>query len=363
MKGQEAPRQPDKLLLPFLRATDETESQRHLEELIDRHAKPVIERIIQRKLGAFPPRAGSRSQGQDERDAEDVHAEAVAELLTQLRLFKTDPEGEAIANFGAYVTVTTYHVFDRHLRQKYPQRSRLKSQLRYLMTHQQRFALREMGGERLCGLAAWRERDWACSHTGRLQQLRNNPQGFVQTALPRENVRRIPLADLLTALFHRLGCPVELDDLVNIVADLRGVEDQITQTERDEEAAADLESMADARADVAAEVVQRTYVQQLWAEVRQLPPLQAAALLLNLRDAEGRGMIALLPLTGTADRCQIGETLALSAEQLAALWNNLPLEDAAIAQMLGVTRQQVINLRRVARERLARRMKGFDREA
>ena len=44
----------------------------------------------------------------------------------------------------------------------------------------------------------------------------------------------------------------------------------------------------------------------------------------------------------------------------AALWNDLPLEDTAISGLLGVTRQQVINLRKVARERLVRRIKAFE---
>ncbi len=43
--------------------------------------------------------------------------------------------------------------------------------------------------------------------------------------------------------------------------------------------------------------------------------------------------------------------------ELATLWQELPLEDARIAVILDVTRQQVINLRRTARERLQCRMR------
>jgi len=46
----------------------------------------------------------------------------------------------------------------------------------------------------------------------------------------------------------------------------------------------------------------------------------------------------------------------MTIEALAELWNSLPLDDHAIAARLGITRQQVINLRRAARERLARRL-------
>jgi hypothetical protein len=51
--------------------------------------------------------------------------------------------------------------------------------------------------------------------------------------------------------------------------------------------------------------------------------------------------------------------LELTGEKFAAIWNELPLEDARIAELLGLTRQQVINARKSGRERLARRLKGF----
>jgi len=49
----------------------------------------------------------------------------------------------------------------------------------------------------------------------------------------------------------------------------------------------------------------------------------------------------------------------MSAESFAEVWNDLPLEDARIAELLGLTRQQVINARKSGRERLARRLRGF----
>ena len=51
--------------------------------------------------------------------------------------------------------------------------------------------------------------------------------------------------------------------------------------------------------------------------------------------------------------------LEIGVEDFAAVWNDLPLEDMRIAELLGLTRQQVINSRKSGRERLARRLKGF----
>ena len=93
--------------------------------------------------------------------------------------------------------------------------------------------------------------------------------------------------------------------------------------------------------------------------MRQLPRQQRVALLLNLRDTEGRGCIALFPALGIATFRCLAEVIETNAEGLAEMWNETPLGDAKIAELLRLTRQQVINARRSARKRLARRLKGF----
>ena len=101
---------------------------------------------------------------------------------------------------------------------------------------------------------------------------------------------------------------------------------------------------------------QRLYLQSVWTEVCRLPVLQRAALLLNLRDTQGGSAIFFIPHLRIATKKQISEMLELTEEEFGALWNDLPLDDLRIAQRLGITRQQVINLRKTARERLARRI-------
>jgi hypothetical protein len=82
-------------------------------------------------------------------------------------------------------------------------------------------------------------------------------------------------------------------------------------------------------------------------------------LLLNLRGPDGRDVVGLLPATGVASLRDMAQALEMTVEELAELWNDLPLEDRRIALRLGITRQQVINLRASARRRLARRVKGL----
>src|SRR5258708_5400631 len=94
----------------------------------------------------------------------------------------------------------------------------------------------------------------------------------------------------------------------------------------------------------------------LWDEIAQLPRNQRAALLLNLRDSESLDALALLSLSGVATTSQIADAIGIGVDQLMSLWKSLPLEDRVIGELLNVTRQQVINLRKSARERLRRRV-------
>lgn len=141
------------LLLAYLQATDESESQHLAAQLISEYAEPVIAGVLRYKLGVAlhsAARSGSPEQ------AEDISGEVVLELLTRLRKCKADPEQMAIKDFRSLVAVITYQACAKDLRRKNPQRSRLKNRLRYILTRWQEFALwKDRNDELLCGFAKW----------------------------------------------------------------------------------------------------------------------------------------------------------------------------------------------------------------
>jgi DNA-directed RNA polymerase specialized sigma24 family protein len=342
-------RQFDELLLPFLQASDGAESERRLASLLEEHAAPVVRGVVRNRLRVTLSAGDGREENQD---ALDLGGDIYADLLSELNSLKSNPDGRAIENFRSYVAAVAYNACHRHLRRKYPQRHSLKTRLRYLLTHHSGFALWDSDEDtHLCGPAPWR---------GRPAPANTSAQDLSARARERlggADAQRLQLAELLPSVFGAAGGPVELDELVNAVADLQGVSGQKAREDSDESKA--LEQMSDARAPADEELERRLYLARLWDEVCELPVNQRAALLLNLTDAQGRDLIALLPYTGVASVRRIAEALGMPAAEFAALWNELPLEDAAIAARLGVTRQQVINLRKSARARLGRRMKDF----
>ena len=103
----------------------------------------------------------------------------------------------------------------------------------------------------------------------------------------------------------------------------------------------------------------REELASLWNEILLLPLPQRSALLLNLRGGGSGSAIALLVLLGVTTFDALAAALAMTGEELAAIWRELPMDDLTIAGRLGVTRQQVINFRQSARKRLDRR-RGSD---
>jgi hypothetical protein len=215
-----------------------------------------------------------------------------------------------------------------------------------LLNTEKRFAIWDFGAaEWMCGLAKWQ--------AGRIPPAS-------QDALNRwrETLADVPRgrsghpADLLAGIFDRFGGPIEFDELVGIVSQIWGVDDPPAAPET---AARHLESRD---ADPAGRMELRQWMKDLWEQICELPQGQRAALLLNLRCGTAGPAVALIPLTGVAGIREVAAALGFPQEEFARIWNTLPLDDLAIAERLGVTRQKVINLRKSARERLIRRMGG-----
>ena len=82
------------------------------------------------------------------------------------------------------------------------------------------------------------------------------------------------------------------------------------------------------------------------------------ALLLNLRGDDGFPALELFFFSGVVTLPTLARALDLSRDDFVRLLPHLPLDDATIGTMLGKTVQQVINLRKSARDRLRRRMKA-----
>lgn len=335
----------DVLLLPFLQASDQSLAERLLAELIREHADPIIAKILKTKLRV----SLNGSQGnQQNQDALEIASDLRATLIADLRAVQDHPTQTSIKSFPDYVAIKTYSACADYFREKNPRRWRLKNLLRYQLKQNSRFDLWKAEDNRwYAGLSESRE---ATALSKPLPSSRT-----ILELYPTKPAQDISPAELFHTVFEKVGHPIEFERLVALAAEVWSITDipleSVDNPDRETE-----KEPAGGTPGVDLLLEQRLYLAHLWVEVCRLPVLQRVALLLNLRDAQGGSAIFFIPHLGIASQKQIADLLDLPEQEFSTIWNELPLDDSRIAQMLSITRQQVINLRKTARERLARRM-------
>jgi RNA polymerase sigma factor (sigma-70 family) len=314
------------LLQEFLNAP--ASSPQALETLLFEHAEPLIRRIVGRRLSGSVP----------QQDREDTTGDALLELLGRLESWKKG-DSRAIDDFLAYTSVIARHSCDHYLRSLQPQKYRLRNRIFYLLDTSPDYAEWDSEpGRSVCG--------WA-RQTG--QSAKKMEHGWYHAVPVRAGA---PEAEIVAQIFS-VASPLRVEDLLEATAYLSGLGDETSVEWGDVEAV-----MPSHVPDFEERLDLRRALEQLWTEIRELPVAQRIALLLNLRDEQGNSPLSSFPAMGIASMRQIAVALEIPPEELASMWSRLPLSDLEIAKRLTLERQQIINLRKAARQRLARRGGG-----
>lgn len=346
-------------------------------------AADTVRAVLRRK-------SGMSLRDDDTRPANVEALELVHNVVARLWEREVDAAADVPEDSAAFAATVAHNAWSDLLRQKYPRRTSLKNRLRYFLSHQPKYRVWDsVGGDSVAGLHAWQVTGRAPAEPARLRTW-TGADGRQAGSLPRGSVPSKPMescdaADwdrLLGALFEHAQAPLVLDDLVRVVALLLDLqEDRVESLSGSDEDGdfdpADSETPGPERR---AEI--RAMLRQLWGAVRALRPDYRLAYLLNIPGAgKTRGDIEVFALHGIATMAEIAAAIGLDAaqyrrlfaalplsdadraeaaacgdelEHFALLWRQLPLPDAAIATLLGLEQQQVINRRMLALRELAR---------
>jgi hypothetical protein len=308
----------DPLLHDVLGGATEAAREAAITDLLATHVYWRVDRI----LGARFRRSSLSGDHQD-----DLRAEILLKLVSRLRRLARAPQTSPVHRFTDYVAVVTFNTFDDFVRRAFPERTKLRNRIRYVLRHDERFALWPRGEVLLCGLREWEDQ----------------PGPFRMDSDAMSVLGGDDLGIVLEDLFEQASAPLELEWVVSRLATAQlPSHDRGTFVRTLRAPGEDLENLQS--------------LEHLWSEIRTLPVKQRIALLLSARDTAGESVTRYLPTTGIATIRQIAEVLELEPLRFAELWPELPLEDERIAALLEMTRQQVINLRRSARDRLSRRL-------
>ncbi len=333
-------------------------------------ADPVVRAIVRKKLRVS---LSDRDDRRENQEAQDLVQDVLAELAEAIVA-----RGDKIGDLKSYAAVVAYHACAQHLRDRFPAHTRLKNKLRYFLNHEPGFAVWETShGDLWCGYAGWSGTPQAPAD--RVNALTSDPSpisarlshtGASNAVKSLDSMKAADWRNLVEGILDDLGGPVELDQLMSVASSIFQVKDE----------AAEAAVEPSVRPNLVEKMHQQDLMRRLWLILQDFEHRWLMAFLLNLPGAtkEARGEIEAFETSGAANRQDIGRLLALIQQEyedlghataqwpadpgspedrMSAMWPHLPREDVLIARALRCEKQQVINLRAVAVQKAAKRMK------
>ena len=333
----------DEQLLPYLNCRDNTQTEEHLQRLLEK-AQPIVYRIARSmRVGATQSAVPFNTQ--------DIFGDVCVRLLQSLRTFKNGPHQHPISNFSGLVATTTSSVFADLLRGRDRQRRSLYQKIRRLIAANPKLATwKDNDGSLVCGYAAWRSAKVNAVSVPSQMKL-----DFQSGQLEQGHKRNT--AELILLVLSNVGRPIKFDqfvDLVNIAS--AGVQVQTISIE--DEHYVQSSPLVSYQPDFIASVENQNLLSRLFAEIGTLRVEQRKSLLLNMTDSYGFGIEWFL-FTKIATEEHLAKLLEVSIEQFRKMLNDLPMSDAEIGRDLGLSQSRVMNMRRAVRERLDRRRRDF----
>jgi RNA polymerase sigma factor (sigma-70 family) len=343
----------DQLLLPYLQASDESERQERLDELLSLYAAPVIRNTLRLKLGFYVDQSGASAYNPD---AEDLYQEIMAKIIKALNDLQSESKRSEIERFRDYVFRVAGNACVTFLRTKSPARRRLKDNVRVVLIRHPDLAVWKAEGDYLCGFTVWQQTRKPVSSKREFLLDESKLALFRSTRFSQTDLSQISLPRIIAELFDWVDGPVELNTLVNSLARLLNVKDPF-----DEPIDSEAEILPDPRAGrrslpISTRVEEIQLLRRLWETLNQLPKEQRDAYTFRFHDDDGNDLFSLLIESEIVDFPQLGETFARSVQEIRRLRSRMPMDGASAAAELGVSTSQVHKWRFLAAKRLKKEL-------
>jgi RNA polymerase sigma factor (sigma-70 family) len=345
----------DSTLLAFLQTTDADERERLLSKLILEQAAPSVRQVLRYRLRFY---IGKRGRSHANPDAEDLYHDVIAKLVKILNEVHLRREYVEIKDFRQYAARVAVNACNDYLRSKYPSRTRLKDKVRDTLERHPDFDIwRSEQGESVCGFVAWRNELKPCLFYERVRRLEEQPELIREELFARIDSQKISLTNAIAGVFDWVGCPIELESLVNATAVLLDIKER--QFEPLDDGSGLLNPAASGSSSIYDEILEeRAALQKLWDEVCRMPANQRETFIFSFANSKGDDLLSLLFNAGVITPSQMAEELDLSHDRLMMIWKEMPMRNVDIAVLLGVERQQVNKWRHRAMKQLEKRFLG-----
>jgi hypothetical protein len=352
----------DSMLLSLLDSKNETERVRLFDETIRMRTAPLVRKILWQKLGFYLDLDG-RSPNRPE--AEALYNQILLCLRQRLGHMVAEPERFPIDDYTQCVISVANDECQNFLRAKSPPRARMRNNLRGMIKFHSEFKIwTDADGRSLCGFAAWEGRRISIASSGRLARLKENPESFRSKRFTHKSLQTAPYPTLVAEIFHYLGDPVRFEDLVELVSLFRQIEDQPSEPteppEKDQELQAPVPAPPDGHAlkmpQAGAGLEKKKVLEQLWEELKQLPPESRLTLCLSPFGEECEDLWDLLLTTEVVSLAELADGLEIPLERVMEIRQQAPMDSKTLADYLRVTTSRVNKWRFQAAKHLRERL-------
>lgn len=332
----------------FLAAPDRRAAERELERLHREFFSVVANQVLTDELRRGVP--ADRSELEETQDTFNdvslmIRASIARRLLT---LWEQPSPKEGIRHLRAYVVAVARNACVDYLRRKYPGRHALDNSLRIALGNRPTLALWRTDidsdlKEWRCGKPEWQEQNPA------MLRLDERLQGRIAAA-----IRDLGRRDALPRIFEITQAPVRFVELLSFLSEIWDVEAPYRTAER-EYVPFRVPKPYQSGFQPEEIVTLIGTLQTLWRQLRALSPPQAATLLLKFPEFEAGSYLNALIRFQVTTWPALARTMGLETSRLREVAPHVPLEDTEIAELLGLTPEDIPRIRQDARRRLKRR--------
>lgn len=325
----------DNLLLPYLNASDEFQTQQHLEELLALYATPIIRRTMRQRLGFYVSAQGVNAYNHD---AEDLFQETMTRIVQRLSDLRAGSSPD-IENFKQYVARITINMCMDFLRAKSPARAHLKDSVKDVLRRNPDLASWQREGEVVCGLSIWKDSNAGVVFDDTSRDIEATSGEFVTSRFSDSDVQNVPLADLVIELLSWIGGPVRLEDLVKVLVSL------LRLKEPEHKSIDDLDPNITGSSPNETEMEAVELLERLWQVVQSLPREQRDVFVLGFEDHAGQDLFTALLVARIATVKELAEGLAMTVEEIIRLRLEMPMDTKSIATRLNTSRANIAKWR------------------
>ncbi len=341
------PRDWDRVLERFLSAPNRHAAEQELERLHREFFSVVASQVLTEELRrGVPADRGEIEETQDTfSDVSLMIRASIAQRL--LTLWEQPVPKEGIRHLRAYVVTVARNACVDYLRRKYPGRHALDNSLRVALGNRPKLALWRTDISR--DLQEWRcgKPEWQ-NLPPIMLRFDEGLQGRIAAA-----IRDLSRRDALPRIFEITQGPVRFVELLSFLSDFWDVEAPYRTAEREY---VPFRVPKPYQSGFQPEEIATLIgtLQTVWQQVRTLSPPQAVTLLLKLPEFEAGSYLNALVRFDITTWPALARTMGLETSRLREVAADAPLEDTEIAELLGLTPEDIPRIRQDARRRLIR---------